>query len=86
MCALGAVEVCMRGRAGGGQRCDNTFAWVLAVTPDISCAANSKRLRTQSAQVMPGNQTCRIESASSPPGELPAHKTYPPARPLKIEA
>ena len=43
---------------------------VLAVTPGISYVSSSKILNSEdfAAQVMPGNQTCRFESVSSPLG------------------
>ena len=54
---------------------------VLAVTPGISCAPSSKDILNSedfAAQVMPGNQTCRFESVSSPLGDWLTHKPFPP--------
>ena len=59
--------------AGGGQRCDNTFAWFwpLRLTSPVQ---STPKTYVSSAQVMPGNQICRIESVSSPLGEWLVHK------------
>ena len=80
------LKCCTRknGKEGGGQRCDNTFAWVLAVTPDISCAVNSKDL---GLSLHRSCQATKLVALSQP-----AHlwvsdwlkNPYPPALPLNI--
>ena len=76
----------MKEAGGRGPKMRQYLRVVLAVTPGISCAHNSKVILNSkdfAAQVMPGNQTCRFETVSSPLGDWLTHKPFPPPAPTK---
>ena len=87
---VGAVEVHVHERVGGWWPKKRQYLpVVLAVTPGISCAVSKlliegEELLNITAQVMPGNQTCRTESVVSPLGErLAQNPSLPISLPLK---